>query len=231
MCCLVFFFFQAEDGIRDKLVTGVQTCALPIWISSTAWGTMSVATTRAPALAARTAASPSPLPISSTRSPERTARCRQKNNDPAFGGWTPPATRNTEPRQLKRSSPASLPSKNLPEVEAKGFLELSARAGTRLRVLELIEVELERHALLLHPVELRRQPAPLVRFGEDELRPLERAVVLGDLLHGLDDDTLDLLGLRRRHRGERRRQANLRHRSTPSGCPRAPSPRSREWRS
>src|SRR6266404_2088197 len=30
MLFLVFFFFQAEDGIRDKLVTGVQTCALPI---------------------------------------------------------------------------------------------------------------------------------------------------------------------------------------------------------
>src|SRR5256885_9715243 len=28
--CL-FFFFQAEDGIRDYKVTGVQTCALPIW--------------------------------------------------------------------------------------------------------------------------------------------------------------------------------------------------------
>src|SRR5438132_6019244 len=27
----VFFFFQAEDGIRDHCVTGVQTCALPIW--------------------------------------------------------------------------------------------------------------------------------------------------------------------------------------------------------
>ena len=27
----MFFFFQAEDGIRDRLVTGVQTCALPIW--------------------------------------------------------------------------------------------------------------------------------------------------------------------------------------------------------
>src|SRR5207244_10470027 len=27
---LVYFFFQAEDGIRDDLVTGVQTCALPI---------------------------------------------------------------------------------------------------------------------------------------------------------------------------------------------------------
>src|SRR5437773_9831520 len=25
------FFFQAEDGIRDRDVTGVQTCALPIW--------------------------------------------------------------------------------------------------------------------------------------------------------------------------------------------------------
>src|SRR3712207_5511323 len=29
---LCFFFFQAEDGIRDIGVTGVQTCALPIWI-------------------------------------------------------------------------------------------------------------------------------------------------------------------------------------------------------
>src|SRR5699024_12568827 len=26
-----FFFFQAEDGIRDRNVTGVQTCALPIF--------------------------------------------------------------------------------------------------------------------------------------------------------------------------------------------------------
>src|SRR5438876_3767641 len=30
MFCLCFFFFQAEDGIRDGRVTGVQTCALPI---------------------------------------------------------------------------------------------------------------------------------------------------------------------------------------------------------
>src|SRR5207245_6036883 len=28
--CLALFFFQAEDGIRDATVTGVQTCALPI---------------------------------------------------------------------------------------------------------------------------------------------------------------------------------------------------------
>src|SRR2546427_3935394 len=38
MCCrgitcftFFFFFFQAEDGIRDLTVTGVQTCALPIY--------------------------------------------------------------------------------------------------------------------------------------------------------------------------------------------------------
>src|SRR2546430_9263231 len=30
MSFLLFFFFQAEDGIRDLTVTGVQTCALPI---------------------------------------------------------------------------------------------------------------------------------------------------------------------------------------------------------
>src|SRR5260370_26231352 len=28
------FFFQAEDGIRDSSVTGVQTCALPIWMGT-----------------------------------------------------------------------------------------------------------------------------------------------------------------------------------------------------
>src|SRR2546430_10285315 len=32
--CWLFFFFQAEDGIRDLTVTGVQTCALPISAAS-----------------------------------------------------------------------------------------------------------------------------------------------------------------------------------------------------
>src|SRR2546422_5822762 len=31
VCSFFFFFFQAEDGIRDVAVTGVQTCALPIY--------------------------------------------------------------------------------------------------------------------------------------------------------------------------------------------------------
>src|SRR5207244_7078707 len=34
-----FFFFEAEDGIRDDLVTGVQTCALPISLTSHRTGT------------------------------------------------------------------------------------------------------------------------------------------------------------------------------------------------
>src|SRR5436305_10467362 len=37
LCFCCFFFFQAEDGIRDADVTGVQTCALPIsamWVSA-----------------------------------------------------------------------------------------------------------------------------------------------------------------------------------------------------
>src|SRR5699024_12150029 len=31
---LLYFFFQAEDGIRDRNVTGVQTCALPIFMEN-----------------------------------------------------------------------------------------------------------------------------------------------------------------------------------------------------
>src|SRR5438093_3645235 len=38
MDCYVFFFFQAEDGIRDWSVTGVQTCALPICMLPVAIG-------------------------------------------------------------------------------------------------------------------------------------------------------------------------------------------------
>ena len=36
------FFFPAEDGIRDYDVTGVQTCALPIWKSARAASSFSV---------------------------------------------------------------------------------------------------------------------------------------------------------------------------------------------
>src|SRR5688500_19208704 len=41
--CRVFFFFQAEDGIRDYKVTGVQTCALPIFTGLSGSGKSSLA--------------------------------------------------------------------------------------------------------------------------------------------------------------------------------------------
>src|SRR5206468_6057735 len=37
-----FFFFQAEDGIRDLIVTGVQTCALPIYTVTVAGNSGSI---------------------------------------------------------------------------------------------------------------------------------------------------------------------------------------------
>src|SRR2546430_12309098 len=50
MCMFVislFFFFQAEDGIRDLTVTGVQTCALPISVILSAFaGTLAFASSR-----------------------------------------------------------------------------------------------------------------------------------------------------------------------------------------
>src|SRR5690348_17459696 len=55
------FFFQAEDGIRDGRVTGVQTCALPIsgatWCTATGlWTVCTVATGAAMSPAEATAA-------------------------------------------------------------------------------------------------------------------------------------------------------------------------------
>src|SRR5256885_4568939 len=46
---LLFFFFQAEDGIRDYKVTGVQTCALPIllWRNCTIYTSIAKAWYRA----------------------------------------------------------------------------------------------------------------------------------------------------------------------------------------
>src|SRR6478672_3081083 len=70
VCCnsinlCFFFFFQAEDGIRDLIVTGVQTCALPI--SGLRYST----------LARIVAATPSVTELSLTRGvfPTRSAMC------------------------------------------------------------------------------------------------------------------------------------------------------------
>src|SRR5207245_5781210 len=58
--CVVDFFFQAEDGIRDATVTGVQTCALPILGS-----TKIVAVPVAPWNVAAIFVEPTPAPVTS----------------------------------------------------------------------------------------------------------------------------------------------------------------------
>src|SRR5699024_11965757 len=73
--CIVFFF-QAEDGIRDRNVTGVQTCALPICCR---------AGSEAHPLRASPATDPSPT---STRKQQRSAP-RPATDEPRSGPWTP----------------------------------------------------------------------------------------------------------------------------------------------
>src|SRR2546429_1777104 len=48
-----FFFFQAEDGIRDVAVTGVQTCALPIFYRRAAGFFLAIARSRSAVLCGR----------------------------------------------------------------------------------------------------------------------------------------------------------------------------------
>src|SRR5205823_12241301 len=81
----LFFFFQAEDGIRDKLVTGVQTCALPIW-SGTAPFNARLRDGSHRASRRRTAPSPSPDPaglsVGGHRAPRRRAARRGRSTRP-----------------------------------------------------------------------------------------------------------------------------------------------------
>src|SRR5438034_8847052 len=75
---LFFFFFQAEDGIRDHCVTGVQTCALPI------------------------SASPGPPPPLLAQQPRQGQELRQGPGLPPEQAWTPPAGRRQATRPAYR---------------------------------------------------------------------------------------------------------------------------------
>src|SRR5688572_31217544 len=83
-CVIFFFFFQAEDGIRDLTVTGVQTCALPI--SARASGTMGRSSTGSFSTARRSRSrSSSSCPArsgeaSGSRSEEHTSELQSQSN-------------------------------------------------------------------------------------------------------------------------------------------------------
>src|SRR2546425_2399029 len=68
----LFFFFQAEDGIRDKLVTGVQTCALPIYYAPVARPARSARRSRHPTCR------PGPRRARRDRGTARLARARDR---------------------------------------------------------------------------------------------------------------------------------------------------------
>src|SRR6266487_7001726 len=96
-----FFFFQAEDGIRDGRVTGVQTCALPI---SPSWGTASCASSWSrPARGSRR----------STRSEERRVgkECRSR--------WSPYHQKKKRP--LRRRRPRQAQGRVAPQREGPGL--------------------------------------------------------------------------------------------------------------
>src|SRR5688500_20173124 len=103
---MIFFFFQAEDGIRDYKVTGVQTCALPI--SRRMAARTGKASTRARASACRSASSG----ISSkARTPagrsSRASRSEERRVGKEYRMWWRPTNerwkrRRKEKRQEKR---------------------------------------------------------------------------------------------------------------------------------
>src|SRR5256885_4109971 len=74
----VFFFFQAEDGIRDYKVTGVQTCALPIFGEQ---------------LLAHLAADPRPGPGRPPTGPTHPTPTHPPSNPPGGGPTEPTKTR------------------------------------------------------------------------------------------------------------------------------------------
>src|SRR5688500_20280827 len=80
--CDIFFFFQAEDGIRDYKVTGVQTCALPIYgttRSCSSSGTVARCSRRTPTISCGTSLSSSESPMADERPPN--SRCQKPRSE------------------------------------------------------------------------------------------------------------------------------------------------------
>src|SRR5260370_1998720 len=99
-----FFFFQAEDGIRDSSVTGVQTCALPISEATPPSRRRASASTSAkasgppargkarPCSIAAVATAPSSSPAGRSRSGAsgaKAAKPRRGGGSSALGGFSP----------------------------------------------------------------------------------------------------------------------------------------------
>src|SRR3712207_9144598 len=99
MCVVVVFFFQAEDGIRDIGVTGVQTCALPISRGAAISSTTSRRWARTTRLTVQRAATGS-----AGSTPGGAASCDRGDGtrwEPAVRGGRPPARSGQGRRQSR----------------------------------------------------------------------------------------------------------------------------------
>src|SRR2546426_6607101 len=90
---IIFFFFQAEDGIRDYKVTGVQTCALPICARSCS----------ASGRASRTCPS-RPRRATATRGAARSGRRAASDERPCSSRWRRLRRRRRQRRPSRRST-------------------------------------------------------------------------------------------------------------------------------
>src|SRR5205807_5324526 len=79
---MVYFFFQAEDGIRDYKVTGVQTCALPISKSK-----LAVAITRPSGTPGSTYAPSESLVVAALNVPETMSTCARSEERRVGKEW------------------------------------------------------------------------------------------------------------------------------------------------
>src|SRR2546426_11528058 len=152
MCCdsimyvvfIFFFFFQAEDGIRDYKVTGVQTCALPIFMHArreeaapAAGGRLQAGETGGAERAERLADEKARIESESLEKAERYAETRAATPEPA--GWkalalsAPGAPVEVAARDLGAGLVLTL---TVPDAARSGEVEvrvLDARGGREMR--------------------------------------------------------------------------------------------------
>src|SRR6266513_4824842 len=95
---ILVFFFQAEDGIRDRNVTGVQTCALPI----SSWTSVEPRI-RSRASCDRRCSTRTRDPLEIAPSQTRSSSTRLGPRRPRLAGHSPP---NSFARIAKRAAPA-----------------------------------------------------------------------------------------------------------------------------
>src|SRR5205823_8280395 len=129
------FFFQAEDGIRDTLVTGVQTCALPISTArpmsasaNTTWGPLPPSSSITCLPAARLATD-APVSVEPTKPTPSTSGWPATSSPTSAPG---PVTRLTAPAGRSASTMHSISATEITLVEEAGVQTTvlpAARAG------------------------------------------------------------------------------------------------------